>query len=66
MSSKIAEMDISSFTMHRMTVEGAVKHLKTDLDKGLTEAEATKRLGEYGPNELDKEEDKSLLARIME
>ena len=65
-SSKIAEMDTSNFTIHRMTVEGAAKHLKTDLDKGLTEAEATKRLGEYGPNELDKEEDKSLLARIME
>ena len=43
-SSKIAEMDTSGFTIHRMTVAGAAEHLKTDLDKGLTEAEAAKRL----------------------
>ena len=59
-------MDTSAFTVHRMQVDEAVKHLKTDLDKGLTEAEAKKRLEEYGANELDKEEEKSLLARIME
>ena len=65
-SGKIKEMDTSAFTVHRMEVNEAVKHLKTDLDKGLTEAEAKKRLEEYGANELDKEEEKSLLARIME
>ena len=59
-------MDISGFTVHRMTVEDACKHLKTDLDQGLTEKDAEDRLNEYGPNELEKEEDKSLLARIME
>ena len=59
-------MDTSAFTVHRMEVKEAVKHLKTDLDKGLTEADAKKRLEEYGANELDKEEEKSLLARIME
>ena len=59
-------MDISGFTIHRMTVEEACKNLKTDLDRGLTQKEAEKRLAEMGPNELDKEEDKSLFARIME
>lgn len=63
---KIKEMDTSAFTVHRMEVKEAVKHLKTDLDKGLTEVDAKKRLEEYGANELDKEEEKSLLARIME
>ena len=39
---------------------------KTDLKKGLTSSEADKRLQEFGPNELDAEEDKSLWERIVE
>lgn len=31
-SGKIKEMDTSAFTVHRMEVNEAVKHLKTDLD----------------------------------
>lgn len=59
-------MDTSAFTVHRMKVDEALKHLTTDLAKGLTQAEAEKRLEQYGSNELEKEEEKSLLARIME
>ena len=65
-SSKIQAMDTSAFTVHRMKVDEALKHLATDLGKGLTQAEAENRLEKYGPNELEKEEEKSLLARIME
>ena len=43
-SSKIQEMDTSAFIVHKMTIEESVKHLSTSLYKGLTEAEAAKRL----------------------
>ena len=49
-----------------MTVQQAEKHFETDLHKGLTSAEAKKRLDKHGSNELEKEEDKSLWERIME
>ena len=49
-----------------MSVEQTVTYLKTDLKKGLTSAEAEKRLAEHGPNELDAEEDKTLWERIAE
>ena len=49
-----------------MTVEEAISHYKTDLKKGLSTAEAEKRLAEHGPNELDAEEEKSLWERIVE
>lgn len=59
-------MDTSVFVLHKLSVDDAVKHLKTDIKKGLTTAEAEKRLAEYGQNELDAEEDKSLWERIAE
>ena len=40
--------------------------LKTDLSKGLTDAEGEKRLKEHGPNEFDEEEETSLWERIKE
>ena len=43
-----------------------MKTLKANLKSGLTSAEATKRLQEHGPNELDAEEEKSLWERIVE
>jgi len=49
-----------------MTVAEALKKYSTNLEKGLTNAEATKRLAEYGLNELDAEEEKSLWERIVE
>ena len=49
-----------------MSVEEAISQYQTDLKKGLTAAEAEKRLKEHGPNELDAEEEKSLWERIIE
>ena len=66
MANFTAKMDTSSFTFHKQSVEETCKSLTVDLKKGLTSAEAEKRLKEYGPNELDKEEDKTLWERIME
>jgi len=59
-------LDTSKFTAHKMSVEEALKQYQTDLKKGLTSAEAEKRLKEHGPNELDAEEEKSLWERIIE
>jgi Ca2+-transporting ATPase len=59
-------MDTSSFTFHKQSVEETCKSLTVDLKKGLTSAEAEKRLKEHGSNELEKEEDKTLYERIME
>lgn len=62
----ISKMDTSKFTIHKMNIADAAKSLNTDLKKGLTSAEAEKRLEKYGPNELDAEEDKSLWESIVE
>jgi magnesium-transporting ATPase (P-type) len=59
-------MDTSSFTLHTMSVDEALKHLKADKVKGLTAEEAEKRLKEHGANELESEPEKSLWARIAE
>lgn len=61
----IKKMDTSAFTVHTLSVEEALKHLKAD-KKGLTTAEAAKRLETYGPNELESEPEKSIWARIAE
>ena len=43
-----------------------VKGLSTSLERGLTQAEAEKRLKEYGQNQLEKEEEESLWDKIKE
>ena len=48
----ISKMDTSAFTVHTMSVEEALKHLKADKKQGLTNSEATKRLETFGTNEL--------------
>ena len=62
----IKKMDMKAFTAHKMTVDEAIRQYKTDLKKGLSSAEAEKRLKEHGPNELDAEEEKTLWERIIE
>src|SRR6266702_3188296 len=37
---------------HALTVEGVVKELRSDPERGLAASEARQRLAEYGPNEL--------------
>ena len=62
----IKKMDTSKFTACTLSVEEAIAKYRTDMKKGLTTAEAEKRLAEHGPNELDAEEEKSLWERIVE
>ena len=65
-SSKVAKMDTSKFTATQQTVEEALKEFEANLDKGLTSDEAKARLEKHGPNELDKEDEDSLWAKILE
>lgn len=37
----------------KSSVQSVIKHLESNAEKGLSTAEATKRLGEYGPNQLE-------------
>ena len=46
---------------HRIGVDEALRVLETDGKQGLSGAEATSRLERYGPNALEKEEEKTLL-----
>ena len=47
---------------HAIDVQQTIQDLGTDVNRGLTEAEAAKRLAQYGTNELRKEEGISPLA----
>jgi Ca2+-transporting ATPase len=51
---------------HRKSVKEVESHFKTDLSKGLTKAEAAKRLEKYGVNELEEKEKESLWEKIKE
>lgn len=51
----IKKLDTSSFTIHKLSVEEAIKSLGANKEQGLTQAEAEQRLLKYGPNELEKE-----------
>ena len=62
----VNKLDTSKFVVHTMSVDESIKHLKTDVKKGLSTDEAAKRLEKHGPNELEGEEDKSLWERIAE
>jgi Ca2+-transporting ATPase len=49
-----------------MEASAVLKQLDVEQSKGLSAQEAKKRLEQYGPNELDKKEEKSLWAKIKE
>lgn len=51
---------------HRQSVEEVLKHFETNLENGLTEREAEKRLEKYGSNELEAKERESLWEKIKE
>jgi magnesium-transporting ATPase (P-type) len=62
----IKKLDTSAFTIHRKTVEESIKDLGADRVKGLTSAQAEKKVAEHGLNELEKEEETSIWERILE
>jgi magnesium-transporting ATPase (P-type) len=57
---------VAEFKYHKMSAEEVIATFKSDQLKGLTDAVATKRLEEYGSNELDEEEEESLWEKIKE
>lgn len=46
---------------HTLTYEDVIKELTTELDDGLPPDEASRRLQQYGPNQLDEGEGVSLV-----
>jgi magnesium-transporting ATPase (P-type) len=62
----LKKLDLKEFQYHKKSVEDVVKGLDTSLERGLTQAEAEKRLKEYGQNQLEKEEEESLWDKIKE
>jgi len=51
---------------HRLDAQEAVEQIKSDLQNGLTTAEAARRLAEYGPNDLVERGNKSPWAILLE
>lgn len=51
---------------YQLSVEETCSKLGTDCEKGLSQAEAQKRLAEYGPNELAQKEGPSIFQMFME
>lgn len=52
-------------TWHNESITELVHHLASDVDQGLTDAEAASRLSQYGPNKLQKGKRFSALAIFM-
>ncbi|MCO6481108.1 MAG: cation-transporting P-type ATPase [Phaeodactylibacter sp.] len=50
---------------HARESEELLQELDTNAEQGLSQEEAEKRLEEYGPNELEEQEQKSLLALLI-
>ncbi len=46
---------------HTLTYEAVIKELNTELDEGLAPEEASRRLQQYGPNQLDEGEGVSVI-----
>eukprot|EP00499_Haloplacidia_sp_CaronLabIsolate_P004958 CAMPEP_0196769226 /NCGR_PEP_ID=MMETSP1104-20130614/410_1 /TAXON_ID=33652 /ORGANISM="Cafeteria sp., Strain Caron Lab Isolate" /LENGTH=1058 /DNA_ID=CAMNT_0042139311 /DNA_START=186 /DNA_END=3362 /DNA_ORIENTATION=- len=59
-------MSKTAIAAHALSVEDVCQQMKTDPDAGLTSEEARKRLAEYGPNELEKEEKTPLWKLVLE
>ena len=49
-----------------MGVKEVISHFKSSPTQGLTDAEAKKRLEEYGPNQLEDDEEESIWEKIKE
>lgn len=57
---------VAEFKYHKMSADEVLKAFESDSTKGLSDATATKRLAEYGLNELEEEEEESLWEKIKE
>lgn len=62
----LKKLDLKEFQYHKKAVETVITDIKTDLRTGLTQKEAESRLLQYGPNQLEKEEEESLFEKIKE
>ena len=62
----LKKLDLKEFQYHKKEVAQVVMDLQTDLKTGLSSKEAEARLQKYGPNQLEKEEEESLLEKIKE
>jgi magnesium-transporting ATPase (P-type) len=62
----LSKLKTNDFQFHKKLAEDVLRQLETNEKTGLTQAEAEKRLKEYGPNELDKEEEESIWEKIKE
>ena len=51
---------------HELTVEETAKKLNTDINSGLSDKEAKKRLNKYGKNRIIEKKKKSVFARFFE
>ena len=51
---------------HVMSIEEVEEKLSTSFDKGLSKDEAQQRLEEYGPNELEQKERKSVFSMLFD
>jgi P-type Ca2+ transporter type 2C len=65
MGKKENGQELKSSGAYRKTEEEVIRDLLSDLEKGLTEEEAVKRLKQYGPNILKETEDRSILDLIL-
>jgi Ca2+-transporting ATPase len=57
---------VSDFKYHKLSDKEVLKKLESNVEKGLTEVQAKKRVEQYGTNELEAEEEKSLWDKIKE
>jgi len=58
-------MAFNKTAWHRLTAEEALERLESDARKGLTATEAARRLGQYGPNALERKQGQSGLLRFL-
>lgn len=56
----------NDFIAYKESIESTVAHLDTNIQSGLSSAEAKARIEKYGPNELEAEEKRSLLQKFLD
>jgi P-type Ca2+ transporter type 2C len=66
MASKKKPVDQAILAPHTKSVDSVLKHFKTSLKSGLSQAQVEESRSKYGENKLDEEEGKSIFAMIME